>query len=240
MAEGKSLGFVFIHGAGLGPWVWDGVTAQVQVPFLCVEFPPKETRKDCSLDDYVAHVVSQVAGWNMDRVVVVAHSFGGLVALKAASQLGDRLAGFVGVSAAIPQSGHSFLSVHPLPKQLFMSFMLRVAGTKPPDAAIKKSLCNDLNAEQTAMVVSRFTPESVHIYTDPITYALDADLPSLYIALTEDNEFGLSLQTKMANNLPSPQITELPTGHMPMLKDPEALAAKLNDFIGHINLVSRQ
>lgn len=163
-----STGLGFVHGAGLGGWIWADVLGQLDLPGVVTDFPQRtgqpEARAALSLDDYADAVLAQLDEAELERVVLVAHSLGGVVALKVARRLGDRLAGFVGVGAAIPDNGDSFVSALPMPKRLVVRALMRVLGTKPPASAIRQGLCNDLSAEQADEVVRRFVPESRAVY----------------------------------------------------------------------------
>lgn len=104
----NSVGLVLLPGAGLGPELWDDLVPRVSMPSLAVRYPGEG-----GLADYVASVRADTNGWARQRVVVVGHSLGGIVALGLAHELADRVAGFVGVSAAISARGGSFASAMP-------------------------------------------------------------------------------------------------------------------------------
>lgn len=230
-------GIVFIHGAGLGGWIWRDVLPLLDTPTLAVDFPRREAaveaRKSLTLDDYCTDVVQKIEDLKAQKIVIVAHSVGGVVAFKVAAVLGNRLAGFVGVGAAIPRDGGSFLSSLPPFKSAFMGVILRILGTRPPQSAIEQGLCNDLSPEQTEEVVRRFAPESIHLYRDKCN-APAPKVKSLYIRLANDQEFDLGLQDKMAGNLNASEVATMDTGHMPMLKEPKKLAGLLAGFVKNL------
>jgi pimeloyl-ACP methyl ester carboxylesterase len=226
-------GLAFIHGAGLGGWIWEDVAPLVARPCLPTDFPHRDgdpsTRKGLSLDDYAADVEAQIAAWEAEKVIIVAHSIGGVVGLKVAERLGERLAGFVAVSASIPRDGGSFVSSLPLPNRVLMTVVTRVVGTQPPEAALRKGLCNDLPEALADEVVERFTPESRSLYVDRADGG-PPPVPRTYIRLTNDNEFDSRVQTAMARNLETDDIREVASGHLPMLGKPAQLAQVLNEF----------
>ncbi|TLS52780.1 alpha/beta hydrolase [Paenibacillus antri] len=230
----EKIGFVFVNGAGLEARVWSKVVEGFEHPYLLVEFPLRkssfDSRRGLSLEDYVTHAKRQVDEWGPRKIVIVAHSLGGVLAHRLASELTDRLAGIVAVGAAIPKNGGSFLSILPLPQKLIMSVILRTLGTKPPESAIRKGLCSDLSPEQATDIVGGFIPEAVRVYTDRINVTVP-DVRKLYVKLANDKEFPLSLQDKMISNF-SPQFVQtLETGHLPMLSNPEGLRAILENFL---------
>jgi pimeloyl-ACP methyl ester carboxylesterase len=168
--------------------------------------------------------------------VIVAHSLGGVVALKLAAGLSTRLAGFVGVGAAIPADGGSFVSSLPLPKRVLTRVLMRVAGTRPPEAAIRRGLCSDLGAREADEVVRRFVPESRAVYLERTT-APAPRVPGRYVLLTEDREFGVPLQRTMASSLHAADMREISSGHMPMLSQPDELARVVNEFAVRVKSV---
>lgn len=222
-----ATGLVLLPGAGLGPELWDELGPHLGAPALAVRYPGKGT-----LAEYAVAVGAQVNGWEPERVVLVAHSLGGVVGLRLAADLGDRVAGYIGISALIPDNGGSFVSALPFPQKLIMRLMLRLVGTRPPDSALRKGLCSDLTAGQADQIVDRFTPESRAVYTDR-TDAAPPDVPRQYVILTADREFPPSLQARYARSLGGGQV-ELDSGHLPMVSRPSELAKILTRFLSEV------
>ena len=67
----QTVGLVFIHGVGLGSWIWQDVMPELTMPFLVTDFPERtgapESRKNLSFNDYAEHVRHQVDGWGLRR-----------------------------------------------------------------------------------------------------------------------------------------------------------------------------
>ncbi|MFC4598252.1 alpha/beta fold hydrolase [Cohnella hongkongensis] len=233
----REIGLVFVHGAGLNGRIWERVADGLNYPCLFAEFPGRdgeeERRLKLTLKQYTDTVVRQVEEWGVGRIVLVAHSLGGLAALQAAEELQNRMAGFVAVGAAIPKPGGSFLSALPWPKRTILSLLMRKMGTKPPESAIRAGLCSDLSPEDADSVVKGFVPEAFRVYTDRFDGPLP-DVPRLYIRLEKDKEFGSSLQARMIRNFAPQQVRTLETGHLPMLGDPAGLRKLLLEFMSSV------
>jgi pimeloyl-ACP methyl ester carboxylesterase len=233
----EKIGIVFINGAGLDSRIWGNVLKGLDHPCLLIDFPLRrgafESRRELALADYVSHMKRQVEEWGTRKFIIVAHSLGGVLALKLASELVDRLAGFVAVGAAIPKNGGSFLSVLPFPKRMLMSAIIRIMGTKPPESAIRAGLCNGLSPEQAGEIVREFIPESIRVYTDRVDVSIPV-VPKLFVKLSQDKEFSTSLQNKMISNLAPQWVQSLETGHLPMLSDPDGLKLALQDFLSNV------
>lgn len=229
----SKVGVVLIHGAGFSSWIWQDVTRQLQMPFITVDLPhrgeAKESRSSLTLAEYVTAITAATETLQADKIVLVAHSLGGVLGLAATEALQDRLAGFIAVCASIPASGKSFVSALPFPQKFLMPIILRTAGTQPPESVIRSGLCNDLSAEQTQKIINTFSAESAAVFTTPIRYS-PLQVPTLYIRTTNDKEYGMALQTKMANTLPHPKIIDMPSGHLPMLSHPNDVANAIQQF----------
>lgn len=230
----NKTGILFLQGAGLSPQIWQGAEALIALPSLTVEYPgtrvSAKERNQLTLQDYVNTVMQRVQAWPVEGIIIVAHSIGGVLGLAVAKELGVRLKGFVAVSAVIPEHGGSYISALPLPNRLIMSAVMRIAGTKPPESAIRSSLCNGLSEEQIQEVLAHASAESKHLYFDK-TNADAPNVPRLYVRLSLDKELPLSMQNTMARNLGAKELVDISFGHMPMLGKPKELAAVINSFV---------
>lgn len=233
----EELGFVFIHGAGLNGGIWDQVVEGLEHPCLKVDYPLRDgsdvSGHHLTLEDYITYMTEQVKTWDMKQFIIVAHSLGGVLAMGLASRLADRVAGIVAIGAAIPKGGGSFVSALPFPQRVIIPFILKMAGTKPPESILRTGLCSDLSEEQTARIIAEFIPESRRVYTDRVQASVP-QVPKLYVKLTQDKEFGESVQERMAANLSADRLECLSTGHLPMLSDPQGVRRILGDFVDQV------
>ena len=229
-----SLGIIFIHGAGLGKFIWKEIKSNLDYPSFMIEFPNRNTddkaNSKLSFEDYVTKAISDTQKFGKQKLIIVTHSIGGLVGLRIAEHFKDETIGFVGIGSAIPKNGKSFVSCLPFPQKLIVPLIMKLAGTKPPKSAIEKGLCNDLNPSQTKEIVENFTAESKDLYIEKSK----SNIPNtnkLYVELTNDKEFPVPTQEKMSVNLKCKNIVSLESGHLPMLSVPEKLSGILNEFI---------
>lgn len=226
-------GFVFLHGAGLGSYIWQDVMPKLELPALTIDYPNREqgynVNRNLSFEDYTREIIRQIDAWDCERLLLVAHSIGGCLSLHIARHYGSRIAGLAGVGAAFPAKGGSFVSCLPFPQRLIMPVLLNLAGTRPPQNMIELGLCHDLSPTQTGEVVRRFTPESKRLYTSKCG-AGTPSCPRMYIKLTDDKEFPIAVQDKMAQNLAAERVVSIHSGHLPMMSRPHELAGILSQF----------
>jgi pimeloyl-ACP methyl ester carboxylesterase len=231
----SDLGFVLIAGAGLGTWIWDGVAGELRQPALPVAIPGRELSGRALRRFTLAAAADELAdaarGWTEpERIVVVGHSLAGVLAPEVARRLGERTAAVVFVGALAPREGQRALDLMSAQNQFFVHLfgLLRPSGMKPPASALRKELCNDLDAATTAQVVDQFepVPEAPRLYRDPVTWDGVPDVPRLYVQLLRDQSVRPDDQARMAAAIEAEVVT-MDSGHMPMLGRPGELAAIL-------------
>jgi pimeloyl-ACP methyl ester carboxylesterase len=112
MARGK-VTFVLVHGAWHGGWCWRFVRAlleksghRVYAPSLTGLGERKHlARPDVDLDTHITDVVSLLEMEDLRRIVLVGHSYGGMVITGAADRAHQRIARLVYLDAFFPESG---------------------------------------------------------------------------------------------------------------------------------------
>jgi pimeloyl-ACP methyl ester carboxylesterase len=231
----QDVGFVLIHGSELGAWQWERLVPLLRRPALAVDLPGRGARpadrRSLSLDDAVRSVIKDVEAWGVDRVILVAHSFSGILVPALATELGGRVAAVVLVGAYVPEEGKSFVDLQPPPQRIFLRLLyrLRPAGMLSGEGANRKTLANDLDEETTAMFLSRRVPETPRFLLDPVSpVTIPAAIPRHYVRLLQDRSISDAARERMIARLPGAQVHDLDSGHLPMLGRPDELAAILD------------
>ena len=233
----NETGIVFIHGAGLNSSIWGGLKGKIKNPVLTLDFPNRKSKGTpnarLTFDDYLDTVIAEIKNRQKGDFILVAHSIGACIGLKAAGHFKKELRGFVAIGLVIPESGQSFVSSLPFPQKLLLPVLLSLFGTKPPPKSIEAELCHDLSPEMTSKVVNEFTAEAKALYTTGITFDLP-DTRRLYITLTDDKSISPGLQDQMAKNFKAREVAALHSGHLPMLSRAEELAGILRGFVDKV------
>lgn len=221
-----SHSILFLSGAGLPAWIWDDVRHELSDHRTTVAPRPENA---AGLQDYAAAALASV---DTERFSIVAHSAGGVVASEICRLAPERVEGLLAISAIIPRPGGSFLSAMPAPNRWILGLVLRFAGTRPPEAAIRQSLAHGLAEPIVDRVVADFTPEPLSFYRDRTGTPTLPDRRE-YLTTSHDRELPLKLQERFAAHLGASDLDQLPTGHLPMLEDPAAVARAVGQFSCH-------
>lgn len=231
------LGFVLLHGAMLGRWIWQRVEPRLAAPALAVDFPGRGDRPadiaTVTLGDVVDSVVADVEAWPTDHVVLVAHSLSGMLVPGVISRLPRRIVHVVFVSAAVPLPGASYVDSLPGSQRILLRFALltQKKGLLSPPWATKRALCNDLDEPTTELVIDHLTREAPRIYSAPVLGEIPASMPTTYVRLTSDRGLSPTVQDKMIARLHDPRVEEIEAGHLPMLGHPDQVAGLLNPLL---------
>lgn len=218
---------LLISGVGLPARVWDETRRLLDGP-IDARVAPRPTGPDAGLMDYAT---AAAAVFGSGQVAVVAHSAGGVVAQQAATLLSERAAGLLGVSAVMTEG--SFVSAMPAPQRWLLDLVMRFAGTRPPDSAIRRSLASGLDEATTDALVADFVTEPVGLLRDRVTGPFPG-IPCGYVRTTRDAELSESLQNRFADRIGASWQTDLDTGHLPMLEDPRGLTGAIRGWLGTI------
>ena len=217
---------LLLSGAGLPGWIWDQVREELAASHRTVVAErPRHDR--ASLTEYATAALDS-APW--ERFAVVAHSSGGTVAAEIVTLAPDRVGAFLAVTAVVPKPGRGFLASMPLPNRLVLSAAMRLAGTRPPAAAIRRGVAGRVDPETADRIVADFNPESVRLYRDT---PRGGGFPERrgYLSTSHDTAIPSGLQRRFARNLDASWNESLDSGHLPMLETPGALVRRIENFL---------
>ena len=232
---------VLIHGAWHGAWCWRRVLPGLRaaghgahaVTLTGVGERAHLLRPDLRLRDHIADVLGLIDAEELgDDLVLVGHSYGGLVMTGVADALlarGLKPRHLVYVDAVTPHPGESWSSQHApetVRARLEAAAQRPDGAMPPPDAAVF-----GLDGADRDWVNRRQTPQPAGVYQDRLDFdaARIAALPRTFIDCTAPALPTIAVMRERVRREPGWQVLELPTGHDPMISAPEALVALLLD-----------
>lgn len=227
------MDYVLVHGAWHGAWCWrlvlPGLWAAGHRAFAVSLTGVGERahllRPDIRLQTHADDVCAVIEAEEMQRAVLVGHSYGGMVITAVADRLADRLSHLVYLDAVAPEPGESWSSGHTPETQAARRAAIAATGTLPPaDPA-----AFGLQGEDAAWVARRQTPQPGGVYDDPLHF--DAQrinhLPRTFIDCTSPALPTIDVMRRRVRAAPGWQVVEIATGHDPMVSAPDELLAAL-------------
>ena len=236
-------GVLLIHGAHHGAWVWDDMAPLLELPYLAVSLPGREgsasppaSPGSLTLGDLIASAAADLDGTGWNRAVIVGHSLGGAVAAGLAGRAPERTHHLFLIAANVPGPGDCALDSWPhglrwLPRT---ALALRPGGSQAPltmsSRRARKGLANDLDETQARRLLDRLVPEAPGFLTSPMPgTALPPGLPCSYLVTRRDRIHKPRRQAATASHLGA-AITEIDSGHDPMLAQPAVVADLINQI----------
>jgi pimeloyl-ACP methyl ester carboxylesterase len=233
--------FVLVHGAWHGGWCWKKVTPLLRAAGHEVYTPTLTGLGErahlatpaVDLDTHIQDVTAVLECEDLRDVVLVGHSYGGMVITGVADRAGDRLAHLVYLDAFVPENGQS---VRPSrqPESGRPPASSQGSDEPPPYVpAPPPANFGVTDPEDVSWMTPRLAPHPPATFTQPLRLAGTAPLlPSTYILCTDplfpnaDNPI-LTRFAERARTDPAWQYHELATGHDAMVTAPREVAGIL-------------
>ena len=229
---------VLVHGAFETSGVWQGVEAKLEADGFTVVAPelPGRTGNPAapdkvSLDGYrdtVSGVVAKAKG----PVVLVGHSFGGIVISAVAEANAPRIKQLVYVAAYLPRNGESLLSLATsdadakIGPALTIDKAHGIASIAP--AARGELFANGAPKALQDAVSAAVIDEPLAPLATPVKLgAAFAKVPKSYVHTAFDQVVSPALQVRMVAATPAQTETTLQTGHTPFLTDVAGLVTAI-------------
>lgn len=230
---------VLVHGAWHGGWCWRRVlpllrNAGLQAHAVTLTGVGERAHlmgPEIDLNTHIEDVIGLIEAEQLSRVVLVGHSYGGIVITGVADRLQHshpgQLAHLVYLDAVVPDPGESWSSRHTLETQQARIDAAASSGGlsfPPPDAAVF-----GLAGADRDWVNRRQTPQPFALYQQPLHFdaARVAALPRSFIDCTAPALPTIAASRIRVRQEPGWQVHELQTGHDPMVSEPQALAELL-------------
>ena len=164
---------ILVHGAWGGSWSWRDAARllrhrgyEVRVPTLTglaerAHIPPEHV----TLSGHIADIAGQMRYEEMTGVLLVGHSYAGMVVTGAADRERERVAGLVYVDAFVPESGEALFDIvspenRALQEQMAHDFDGGKSVPRPPHAPPP-------DPKAAASWGAKFTPQPIGTITEP-------------------------------------------------------------------------
>ncbi|MCU0761648.1 MAG: alpha/beta hydrolase [Hydrogenophaga sp.] len=233
---------VLVHGAWHGAWCWGRVLPLLRgggalthaVTLTGLGERAHLLSPAVDLNTHIQDVIGLIESEELQRVLLVGHSYAGMVITGVADRLeGERpglLRRLVYLDAALPYPGDSWSSHHSDETRATRIAAAQASGglsLPPPDSALF-----GLSGADRDWVNRRQTPQPFRLYQQPLDFDADrvARIPRTFIDCTMPALATIAPARRRARSEPGWQVLEMATGHDPMVSEPVALAHLLLDL----------
>ena len=243
--------YVLVGGGWLGGWCWQRVARRLReeghdaYPVTLTGLGERVhlASPEVDLATHITDVVNVIEFEDLHDVVLLGHSYGGLVVTGAADRIPARISQLVYLDTAPLPDGANLLEKFPLEARERTEDQVQELGEgwkfpmPPPEELANMTSLEGVDRDHLRLLYSRATPQPFGTYTQPLRLKNPAreGLPKLGILCS----FSLDqVQEMIASGNPSFRemaspnwrFVELPTGHWPMFSRPDDLAAVLLDL----------
>lgn len=239
---------LLVPGAWMGEWIWEPTAARLRLRGIDAEaitlqgLDPGDFDTAVAavrLDDHVQQLVERVNSEGSRPVVLVSHSYSGIVTASAADRLGSQVIGLIHVGAFVPRLGHALLDDWGDSDDDRAQERADIEAAGDLWAAPTREMLDheaDLTPHDRDVLASQFTPHPGRTILDPGELSAPvADQPSTYVALTPSGGFeeawnGAPPVAKEASGWRRRHIV---SGHWPMVSAIDATVDLLTSEIRH-------
>ncbi|HEX5164138.1 MAG TPA: alpha/beta hydrolase [Thermomicrobiales bacterium] len=232
--------FVLVHGGWHGAWCWQRVVPLLTAVGHAVETPTlaglgeraAELRPEIDLEQHVAEVTASIDLSGPRDVVLVGHSYSGMIVAAVAARRAARIATLVYLDAFVPEDGQSMFDIAPPGRPDGFRELARLHGDGwrvPIPTAQAMGIVDDAEAR---WLTERLTPQSIATLEQPVRFGAaepdPARVPRHFIhCLTDPPSITFLPFAVRARTTPGWTLHELTTGHDAMLTAPDELAQLL-------------
>lgn len=247
LSSATDMAFVLLPGGGLGSWSWQWVIPFLRRPALALNLPDAEGNRRAlrriSIDDCADHIAAVVAAAGFERVILVTHSYSGVLAHPIAARLPDQIAHLVFVAAVVPPPGKRAVDTYKRSDRWLVRLGLGLQrwGIPLPRElvrhTIRRSLLNDMDAAAVRWTLGRYSTSTIPaLFFERTDSTTPPRVPTTYIKLLQDcGALPPKAQDSIIATLGTPAVLTLDTGHAAMLSRPSELAALLNIIANRVD-----
>jgi len=236
--------FVLVQGGWVGGWYWqklipflEAAGHEVYAPTLTgLAERASELSPDIGLDTHIQDIVGLLEEKNLQGVILVGHSYGGMVITGVVDRVPERIAHLVYLDTFVPRDGESMSHISPI----VIWLLRRQARTHGDGWRVNPPGTLDVTKEpDRSWVRSKVTPHPLKTFEQPLHLknpAIVSAKPRTHINCTGGGFFRSLMRRLLARRALPPteagwRLRQLPTAHCAMIHMPRELADLLLEVV---------
>jgi pimeloyl-ACP methyl ester carboxylesterase len=248
--EGNKMIYVLVHPAWLGGWCWNKIAPLLRAAGHDVYAPTLTglgerahlSGPNISLATHIEDVVSVLEFENLQRVILVGNSSGGMVITGVADRVPERLAGVVYLDAFVPEDNQSLVDLLPADRRKAMEEFVKAEGqgwllprfAPLPWERIVREMWGVTSNDDVRWMLARLRPTPFRHFTDPVRRInpTAAKIGHVFIRCQQfqPGKHVFDRHGAMAQQTSGWRYLELGTPHLPYITHPAELAKVLLDL----------
>lgn len=230
--------FVLVHGSCHGGWCWKKVTPLLRKYGHDVYFPTLTglgershlVSKDIDLYTHVCDITQLLEYEDLTEVILVGHSYGGLVIGGVAERIPERIKRLVYLDGYILEDNKSAFNLIPGLEAIYKKRALAEHGKEWLVASYDPRVWGVINPTDIRWMETRLSSMPWHTHDQPLRIInIQAQrIPKTYISCTEFKDFHFMAQRAKSQGW---DYHELKTGHDAMITVPNEVAQLLHTMI---------
>lgn len=232
--------YVLVHGAWHTGELFEDVAAPIRAAGHEVHTPtiagnrPGDA-KTVGLAEAVRSIVDYLVGRELSDVVLLGHSYGGMIITGVADAVPERIRRLIYWNAFVPNDGECLNDM--VPPHYAALFDAISAGS--PDGSVtlpfpiwREAFFNDGDAAGAQAAYDRLNPHPYRTFTDAISLKVnpaDMQVAKSYLNATEDTALphGMGWHPRLSEKLGLFRLVQTPGGHEMCFTNPALLAEKI-------------
>jgi pimeloyl-ACP methyl ester carboxylesterase len=176
--------YVLVHGAWGGGWYWKKLLPLLRAEGHLVHAPTLTglgerihlASPEIGLGTHIEDVVNQLVFEDLADVILVGHSYGGMVITGVAEQAPERLSNLVYLDAFVPENGQAQIDLMPPERRRAFRDQAEAEGDgwriprfgPSPWEQVVREIFHVRDDGDIAWLASRFTPQPLKTMTEPV------------------------------------------------------------------------
>jgi pimeloyl-ACP methyl ester carboxylesterase len=230
--------YVLVHGAWHGGWCWRSVKRGLQDSGSDVYTPTLTALGErahlaspgIGLETHIRDVLGVLEFDELTDVVLVAHSYGGIVCTAVADQASERIARLVYLDAVVPRDSQCLFDCVPERLKVYFEEQAKVGGGwQIPAEAVSAQFLGLTRDDDIRWVLPKLTSHPLRTFRERVRLgSTHPPIARSYINCIGDKPFGQA-KTRQADEIDD--YRELRTGHDAMVTAPMDVVALLLDVV---------
>ncbi len=234
IAQTEPRSFVLVHGAWHGGWCWRRVSDRLERKGHKAYAPSLTGLGDRAhligtrptVTTHIEDIANIIRFEDLQRVVLVGHSYGGIVISGVAEKAQKQIASIVFLDAFVPDNGATIMSMSRQGLRDTVNAAIRRGDLGYPPAS---AAYFNVNEKDRAFVDRKCTPQPIGTYGDPVklTGARERIAKKTYIRAKGFNSGGFDAIASRLRSDPAWNVHDMPCGHDAMIDMPDRLTELL-------------